>query len=34
MAVRDVPTLAADLKAGKKPDGFYDSFVSYIGEPC
>lgn len=33
MVNRDVPTLAPDFKGGQKPDGFYDSFVSYTGEP-
>ena len=30
---RSVPTLPSDFKSGERPEGFYDSFVSYTGEP-
>jgi hypothetical protein len=30
---RPIPRLASDFPSGSGPDGFYDSFVSYTGEP-
>ena len=33
MVNRPVPALASDFRGGGKPDGYYDSFVSYTGEP-
>lgn len=30
---RPIPTLRADFRGGNKPAGYYDSFVSYTGEP-
>lgn len=30
---RPVPALACDFRGGRKIDGYYDSFVSYTGEP-
>ena len=33
MVNRPVPTLICDMRGGSRPSGFYDSFVSYTGEP-
>ncbi len=33
MVNRPIPTLICDMRGGNRPSGFYDSFVSYTGEP-